>query len=670
MSFSAKHNDARDDGLFQILVMESDAAELERLERLLTRFGHRVLPAADYNEAMVHLKITKPDIAFLEFLPSRAAHTEMLAALHNRFPDTLVVLLSIQSGSETTFPVYRMHIFDVLYKPVRASDLQFKVERCYQRLRIIHEKEMALKALREQNQKLIESQERFWLAQQFSHLGVWDWDLVTGRATRAEQAYKIPGSQTFFDSDNINDFYSMVHPEDQARVRRAQEDCIHHGKDYNTEFRIQDPGGSVRWLSERGNVIRDQNGRAIRMVGVVLDITKRKHAEAEQLRMVERIQETQRLEGLGVLAGGIAHEFNNLMMGILGNTSLLMESSPPESIMRKLNSIERSANRAAELTNQILAYAGKGQYFLERLNLSGLVRDIKQLLLISLHKHHEMIFQLQDDLPCIEGDMKQIQQLVVNLATNAAEALTGRENGKISVETGVRTLPRANFSMRENLEHVTPGEYVYIRVEDNGIGMDDETIEHCFEPFYTTRFMGRGLGLAAVEGILRSHHGVIDMRSVQDHGTVVTAYFPREGLLQEKTEAPEIPQAKPQEQDQTVVLFVDDDEMILEIAQSYLKENGFEVRLADNGRKAVDLAATSPGDIDIVLLDMTLPDISGQEVFEQIRKVNSAVPVILTSGYTQESVLGATEHLKPAGFLQKPYRPNDLLSIIERILKK
>ena len=395
-----------------------------------------------------------------------------------------------------------------------------------------------------------------------------------------------------------------------------------------------------------------------------LDTTDLVRAEEERRRLDLQVQQTQKLESLGVLAGGIAHDFNNLLVAILGNAGLALMELPPESTARRtVLDIETAALRAAELTGQMLAYSGKGRFVIERLDLSRIVEEMAHLLEVSVTKRAALEYRFAPDLPAIEGDATQIRQVIMNLITNASDAI-GDHPGVISVSTGLVHADAAYLSSASMNDDLPEGDYVYLRVADTGIGMDPATAARIFDPFFTTKFTGRGLGLAAVLGIVRSHRGAIKLSTKPGGGTTFEVLFPTAGPP--APVAPPATQSTPASPGGTI-LVVDDDETVRNVAQRILQQSGYTVLTAADGHEAIQTYRQQPG-IHLVVLDMTMPHMDGEETFRELRRFDPNVRVVLTSGYSEQDATERFAGKGLAGFIQKPYRPSDILHKIRAAL--
>lgn len=397
------------------------------------------------------------------------------------------------------------------------------------------------------------------------------------------------------------------------------------------------------------------------------DITQRRRAEEERQRFQAQLQHTQKLESLGILAGGIAHDFNNLLVAIMGNADLaLMDLSESSPARQSVEGVQTAARRASELCRQLLAYSGKGRFIVEPLDLSHLVQEMSQLLNVFISKKASLRFDLAPTLPCIEGDASQLRQIIMNLLTNASEAIGDRQ-GSILLRTGVVECEEADLQNLFGAEDLPAGCYVFLEIGDNGCGMDAETRSRIFDPFFTTKFAGRGLGLAAVQGIVRGHRGAIKVYSEPEEGTSFKLLFPACPDLK-STRAATV--ATPSEwKTQARVLLVDDDPSVLGVGRRLLERMGLEVQTAGDGVQALETLATDCA-FDVVVLDMTMPRMSGEEAFREIRRMHPDLTVLMCSGYNEQEAISGLVGRGLAGFVQKPYTLQSLRSGIQKALER
>ena len=397
------------------------------------------------------------------------------------------------------------------------------------------------------------------------------------------------------------------------------------------------------------------------------DITELRRLDTERRLLETKFQHAQKLESLGLLAGGVAHDFNNLLVGILGNASLALMDIPPESPLREVVAdIETTALRAADLTKQMLAYSGKGRFVVHPVDLTALVREMAHLLQTVISKRAALRFDFASELPPVVADDTQLRQIVMNLITNASDAI-GNNDGVITLRTGRREATREYLVSSYVDDALPPGPYAFIEVRDTGCGMDPQTLARIFDPFFSTKFTGRGLGLAATLGIVRGHHGTIKVESTPDVGTTFTVLLPCSGTAHDPITA-QTPPRRERFRGRGLVLVVDDDETVRAVAQHMLQRSGFSVQTASDGCEAVAAFAAARDKIDLVLLDLTMPLLGGEEAFRAMREMRPDVRVVLMSGYSShelESRYGA-EGL--AGFVQKPFRLEELQACLTRVL--
>ncbi len=442
-------------------------------------------------------------------------------------------------------------------------------------------------------------------------------------------------------------------------------------RNVDASFNLKDGRMRQGLLSARSIML---DGEA-HLLSIVKDITDLKEAEAERMRLERQVQHAQKLESLGVLAGGIAHDFNNILTSILGNADLgLMRISPMAPARDNLEEIRKGALRAAGLANQMLAYSGKGKFELKSVDLSGLVRELAQLLDVSISKKAILTYDLSENLPLIEGDVNQIQQIVMNLITNASEAL-GQESGVIRLSTASVSCDRTYLeAMREGLhsnyhEPLPEGSYVALEISDTGCGMDPETQSKVFEPFFTTKFSGRGLGMAAVLGIVRGHRGLVRIYSEIGKGSTFKILFPAGRELKTNEMLTIENENSQQLMYEGVVLVADDESVVCDIAKEMLQEMGLTVLTASDGIEAMKIFREHLEEISFVLLDLTMPGLDGAQVFQEMKRLNATVKVILSSGYNEQDVTHRFVGKGLAGFIQKPYTMAKLREKLNQVLR-
>jgi PAS domain S-box-containing protein len=458
----------------------------------------------------------------------------------------------------------------------------------------------------------------------------------------------------------------LMHPDDMSACQAKLGEALAAGRSFELEYRIRHADGTLRHVWDRGHPVAGPDGQIRWIEGLVVDATDRKAAEARTREFDRQLLETQKLESLGVLAGGIAHDFNNLLTSVLGNASLARLQLPPGGgIKPLLDQIEVAARRAADLCAQMLAYAGRGTLAPSRIDLSNLVRETAALLEVSIGKGARLHLHLPVNLPPVQADATQLRQIVMNLVINAAEAI-GDRPGAISVSTFTQTATSAD--LRRAIQHpdLPGGAYVGLEVRDNGSGIPPDTIGRIFEPFFTTKFSGRGLGLSAVLGIARSHHGALFVESQVGTGTSFRLLLPAASgeALAALPVGGDAATAEPLPQLKGTVLVVDDEDSVREMAVLGLRHAGLEVLEAADGFEALNLCRENSERINLLLLDLTMPNLSGEETLRRLRMQGARQKVILMSGYSANEATRRCQALGAVAFVQKPF---ELASVVRLI---
>jgi two-component system cell cycle sensor histidine kinase/response regulator CckA len=427
---------------------------------------------------------------------------------------------------------------------------------------------------------------------------------------------------------------------------------------------IETPKGT-RYLHTKKIPILDADGQPKYLLGISEDITERKLEEQRQRAIERKLQETQKLESLGVLAGGIAHDFNNLLVSILGNVGLVLVDLEQDSPVREpIEQIKVAAQRAADLTRQMLAYSGKGRFVMQRINLNSVITEITQLLQVSISKNAELCFNLDQNLPPVEGDVTQIRQVLMNLIVNASDAI-GDKQGKITLSTGTVQADREYLAGNFMAPDLPEGLYAFVEVADDGVGMDKETLGKIFDPFFTTKFTGRGLGLAAVLGIVRGHNGAIRVYSEPGSGSVFRILLPVKDVPhQSERSGNELLKQK----GSGTVLVIDDEEVVRNVTKRMLARIGYNPLLAEDGPTGIETYKQNQSDIVCVLLDMTMPRMSGEETLRHLKQINPEVRVLLMSGYSEQEASNRFNGKGVDAFMQKPYTPQDLQEKLQQVL--
>jgi len=459
--------------------------------------------------------------------------------------------------------------------------------------------------------------------------------------------------------------------ESSMRTLEGQESQAH-------EIEVRHKDGSIKLLEIVEVPVRDFQGSIIGLDGIARDITEQKKANEERLGMERQLLHSQKLESLGVLAGGIAHDFNNLLAAILGNLELALHRSEPNSPLHaRILQAFKAGQRAAELTRQMLAYSGKGQFLVQEIDLSDLVRENIAMLQAVMAKTVTLNLQLAPDLPFIMADAGQIQQVTLNLITNASEAM-GEHPGTMTLVTGVIDCNAQDLVLSRTQDKPRPGRYVFLEVRDSGCGMDEQTSQRLFDPFFSTKFTGRGLGMAAVLGIVQSHRGAIFVESEPGKGSMFRVLFPAvdgitasgapHGVLNNEPDPSGAVGAVQPPPGSGLILVVDDEPMVRELCVEVLRFLGYQTLQAVNGEQAVQLFCEHAHEVRGVILDLTMPKMNGVVALQEMRKIRPDVHVVLCSGYNEQESIRRYLAEATTSFLKKPFSLKQLQAELEKML--
>ena len=512
------------------------------------------------------------------------------------------------------------------------------------------------------------SESKLRQSQKLGGFGHYELDAATAQWTSSEALDEVFGIDAAF-VRSIEGWTAIIHPDDRpGMIEYFTREVLEAGRPFDREYRIVRPcDGAERWVHGLGELEIGPDGRATRMFGVIQDVTERRRAEEERRRFEAGVQQSQKLESLGILAGGIAHDFNNLLFCITGNAELALADLPADAPAHEhLGVITQASRRAADLCRQLLDYAGRGRSARQSLDLNELIGDTAGMLALGIPKSIAVQRAFAEELPAVDGDATQLRQVLMNLVINAAEAI-GPHNGLVTLATGTMACDRALLDRGRAEPSALPGPYVYLEVGDDGAGMDPDTVARMFEPFFTTKFTGRGLGLAAVLGIVRGHGGGILVDSAPGKGTRARVLLPaRDGLA---ASTPAAPADAGDWRGGGEVLLVDDEEPVRDVARRYLERLGFAVTCAGDGEEALALLGADGGRrFACVLMDLTMPRLDGAATLQRMREAGCRVPVVLTSGHDEGGRAGDLAGRGIAGFVQKPYRQDELAACLRAAL--
>ena len=486
---------------------------------------------------------------------------------------------------------------------------------------------------------------------------VWQTDAAGSFATEMPQWEQFTG-QTFEQYRGWGGL-AALHPDDRRVVEENWRRAVERRESFHIEFRLwNEAGGRYHNVISRGVPLRSPSGEVLEWIGTLTDVT-------EQRQLEDKLRQSAKLESLGVLAGGIAHDFNNLLVGVLGNASILETTLSDPADRDIAAQITQAGERAAALTKQMLAYSGRGRFVVGPVDLGSEIQQILPLIKGAIPKNVDVRLSLQAEMPFVEVDRAQFQQLVMNLVINGVEAIES-ESGTVTVSLSTRILGPADIAREFFNEELQPGIYAVMEVRDTGKGMDEATRTRIFDPFYTTKFTGRGLGLAAVLGIIKGHHGVITVSSAVGHGSTFRVYLPASAVPRDHVPAETAPATG---QGTATVLVADDEQVVRDLARRALEGAAFRVLEATNGKEAIDVLRRDGHQISAVILDLSMPVMSGEQALHKIREFYPSVRILASSGYSE---LEAARRFGDSidGFIQKPYTAQRLLAALRKALER
>ncbi len=514
---------------------------------------------------------------------------------------------------------------------------------------------------KETEDALRESQERLELALSGTNLGLWDWDLTSGRFTFDERWASLVGYSVDELEPHLEGWTGLVHPDDEVVLRKALEDHLDGITEvYEIPHRLNHRSGDYRWVVARGKVAeRDERGGARRVVGTLQDITAHRDLE-------DRLLQSHKMEAIGRLAGGIAHDFNNLLTAINGYADLVLRKLKPDSQHRKkVQQIRNAGERAAALTNRLLAFSRKQMLQPEVLSLNRVVRNMESLLLPIIGEQISLRTQLEAALPPVKADLGQMEQVILNLAVNARDAMpTG---GVLAIETG-NADPRA--VKRAAGRTPTRGDYVRLTISDTGMGMDSSTQSQAFDPFFTTKEQGQGtgLGLSMVYGIVRQSGGFIELESVLGEGSEFRLYLPcADEKTYRETRSAQIQLERDVEGSESVMV-VEDEPAVRDLVLSSLEAKGYRVVVAPDAESALKILEDEGAPFELLLTDVLLPGMSGADLAQEVGETRPDLKVVFMSGYTRDALGRANILEDEVRFLQKPFAIDLLLDMVRRTL--
>lgn len=500
-------------------------------------------------------------------------------------------------------------------------------------------------------------------AQRLTHFGGWEMSLAELTFNCSDEIFRIFGVPIRDFKPNLPEFFQMVHPEDKPMVLEHYRESVETGKFRSYEYRIVRPDGSIRWVHSTGEADLNEEGVPVQIIGTLHDITDRKRGQEEKEKLETQLIQAQKMESIGRLAGGVAHDFNNMLSVILGCTELIKARAvldgPASSYLQE---ITKAANRSKDITRQLLAFSRKQIIAPKTLKLNEHIHETHKILSRMIGEDLHLNFHPGKDLWTIKLDPFQLDQILMNLIVNARDAMP---------DGGTATIKTANVVIDTNYleKHyfLTPGEYVVLEITDEGSGMDKETLRHMFEPFFTTKTLGQGtgLGLATVYGIVKQNNGFINAYSEPGEGTCFRVYFPR---ANGKETPPALEETQGLEGSETVLL-VEDSQPVRELIAGILEEIGFTVLAAETPAEALILCEKEDIPIDILVTDVIMPNMNGAELGNKVAAMRPGIKILFMSGYPEDFIAHRGVLKKEVHFIQKPFSMKDIANKIRKIMR-
>jgi PAS domain S-box-containing protein len=499
-----------------------------------------------------------------------------------------------------------------------------------------------------------------------ANLGSWEWDVVKDTVIWSDELFRIFQLPPTDKAPSFEDHPKLYHPEDMERLREVVNKALTHGTPYEIELRAMRADGETRFCLARGHAVVEQDGAVSHLYGSLQDITERKRAQEERESLRRQLSQAQKMEALGTLTGGIAHDFNNLLTIINGYTEMLLSAKPEDDPERSdLQKILETGLKGAELVQKFSALSKKDEISPQPLELNCIVKDFVSLIERTFPKMIEIETNLSENLNRIKADTLQLEQVLMNLCVNAKEAMP--EGGLLGIETGNVFVDEDYCRLHPGAK---PGAHVFLGVSDTGGGMSEDTVARIFDPFFTTKGWdfqkGTGLGLSVAKGIIEQHGGWITCESGPGKGTTFRIYAP---AIVEVPKAEQTPSEKQQSPQDGRILLVDDEELVGALGKRIMERAGYEVITASNGKEALEVYSSEYPNIALVILDLVMPQMGGEECLNEMLKINSDLKVVFSSGnplLPQERDRLA-RHVE--GFVDKPYQAQRLLEVIREVLE-
>jgi len=639
----------------------------ESLKILLGDKGYDIDTFQNGHDALNFLGTQECDLVLMDVMMPVMNGFEALSHIRNHHPEVTVIIMTGQASIDSAIRALRGGAYDYLCKPFEYDELIKKVENALGHRRLSREKNLIhhqLQSTEARYQYLVHNSPDIIFTLSSQNKFVFITDKIKNCTSVSSQdllGRNFTSIVYHQDVDKVTKYFREIRSgkvtKDLLELRFKCESCGHNGSPCTGSH----PEMELKAVTMTNGSAEGAGDQPSEIYGIIRDITQRRRDEEEKRALESQLRQAQKMEAIGTLAGGIAHDFNNLLMAIQGNISmLLMHCDATHPHHERLKKIERHIENGSKLTSQLLGYARKGKYEVKPIDLNRTIEDTAQTF-GRMKKEIRFYLALAPDLAPIEADSSQIEQVLMNLFLNAADAMPGGGNITVKSTTVDHSIIKSGFYKPK------PGRYVLMSIRDTGIGMDEKTKERIFEPFFTTKEMGRGtgLGLASVYGIIKGHHGFIEVESAVSGGTTFYIYIPAS-----EAAIPEMAAGASENilRGEGTILLVDDEEGILEIGKSMLENLGYQVLTSRTAEEALSCYETHKDGIKLVLLDMIMPGMNGGKIYDRIKAINPQVKVLLISGYSIEGEAREILARGCNGFIQKPFKIKELAKKIGDII--
>jgi PAS domain S-box-containing protein len=638
--------------VIHILLVEDSPTDVMLAKEALSTSTFHIQYCERLSEALLLLTAECFDLILLDLGLPDSTGMDTLRKLRTLNPHIAVVVLTGKADEELALEALKEGAQDYLVKGDLAASALQRVSR-YAVERSALEKDLR------------SSRERMENAQRVAHVGDWEWDIAADRLSVSDEFFRIYGLEPQSIQLDLAVALELIHPDDRERIADEVGQVLATGASHQFDYRLLRPDGELRYVEARCICLPDPEGQPAALRGTLQDVTERKQGQLDREKLELQLRQSQKMEAIGQLAGGVAHDFNNLLTVIIGYAQMLMAESDPDSPEREmLAAVKQSGERAALLTQQLLAFSRKQVLQPQLLNLNQIVKETEKMLRRLIGEDINIATALDAELFPVRIDPGQLMQVLMNLAVNARDAMP--QGGKLTIKT-------ANFHADAERAQLMPqyheGEYVLLSISDDGCGMTAEVRARVFEPFYTTKPKGQGtgLGLATVYGIIKQSGGNVEVYSEPGYGTTFKIYLPAEAsdalhLAEQRAEAP------PAAHGHETVLLVEDESAVRLVAMLVLEAQGYTVLEAPGAEEALRLVAEHPGRIDLMLTDVVMPEMNGRELADNVIRDREGIKVLFMSGYTDDAVFRHGLLYRDVAFLQKPFTPTSLAKKVREVL--